>query len=40
MSSPCHVELILNEEEAKVEKASTTSVAKLSKKRLVQLRKN
>jgi hypothetical protein len=38
MSSPCHIELTLVEEDAKVEKAAT-AVAKLSKKRLVQLRK-
>jgi hypothetical protein len=39
MSSPCHIELTLAEEEPKVEKASVQTVQKLSKKRLVQLRK-
>ncbi len=37
MSSPCHIELTLVEEEKQVEKEST-AVARLSKKRLVQLR--
>ncbi|KAJ3304180.1 60S ribosomal protein L17 [Kappamyces sp. JEL0829] len=37
MSSPCHIELTLVEDEAKVEKAPT-AVAKLSKRALVHLR--
>ncbi|KAI8898730.1 ribosomal protein L22/L17 [Globomyces pollinis-pini] len=38
MSSPCHIELTLVEEDAKVEKDTTSAVAKLSKKKLIQLR--
>ena len=39
MSSPCHIELTLVEEEKQVEKAPVTAaVTKLSKKRLVRLR--
>jgi large subunit ribosomal protein L17e len=40
MSSPCHIELTLVEEDKQVEKASTQVVAKLSKKRLVRMRAN
>jgi hypothetical protein len=37
MSSPCHIELTLVEQEKQVEKPATT-VGRLSKRRLVRLR--